>query len=107
MFWKAELETFPWHVYFCHMNHLHPDGPYCLSQGHTAALKKTDRRICCWGLPGQWQGDRRNDRAATFLGNRLQETCPQPEPRQQLLWAIAISQVVIVAVIGKGSQSHV
>lgn len=42
-----------------------------------------------------------------FLGNRLQESCPQPEPRRQPLRATTISQVVIVAMIGKGSQSHV
>lgn len=56
-----------------------------------------------WGVGGAG----RNDRAAVFLGNRLQESCPQPEPCQQPLRATTISQVVIVAMIGKGSQSHV
>lgn len=52
---KAELETFPLCVHFCHMNHLHPDGPGSLSQGHRAALKKTDGGYlagAAWAMTG-------------------------------------------------------
>ena len=63
------------------------------------------------GWVAVWLGDDGSRAGMTglprSLGNRLQETCPQPELCQQLLRATTVSQVVIVAMIGKGAQSHV
>lgn len=40
VFLEAELETSPLCLYFCHMNHLHPDGPCSVSQRRTTAVRR-------------------------------------------------------------------